>query len=95
MQPTTSSASSHAGFIMIGILLPSHILFLRNTQLDKLVFFCSDSDCLRICFKFEEENAEKDTEAVKKERFAAVMGMMQVSRESNSTKLSILSSTEC
>jgi len=31
----------------------------------------------RICFKFEEENAEKDTEAVKKERFAAVMGMMQ------------------
>ena len=95
MQPTTSSASSHAGFIMIGILFPSHILFLRNTQLDKLVFFGSDSDCLRICFKFEEENAEKDTEAVKKERFAAVMGMMQVSRESNSTKLSILSSTEC
>jgi len=31
----------------------------------------------RICFKFEEENAEKDTEAMKKERFEAVMGMMQ------------------
>ena len=32
----------------------------------------------RICFKFEEENAEKDTEAMKKERFEAVMAMMQV-----------------
>jgi len=31
----------------------------------------------RICFKFEEEDAEKDTEAMKKERFEAVMGMMQ------------------
>merc|ERR1712130_534761 len=31
----------------------------------------------RICFKFEEENAEKDTEAMKKERFEAVMAMMQ------------------
>jgi len=31
----------------------------------------------RICFKFEEESAEKDTEAMKKERFDAVMGMMQ------------------
>merc|ERR1711971_1321182 len=31
----------------------------------------------RICFKFEEEDAEKDSEAMKKERFDAVMGMMQ------------------
>ena len=38
------------------------------------------SDSLRICFKFEEEDAEKDSEAMKKERFEAVMGMMQVTR---------------
>jgi len=31
----------------------------------------------RICFKFEEEDAEKDSEGMKKERFDAVMGMMQ------------------
>merc|ERR1712223_748967 len=31
----------------------------------------------RICFKFEEEDEKKDTEAMKKERFGAIMGMMQ------------------
>ena len=36
------------------------------------------SDYLRICFKFEEEDEKKDTEAMKKERFGAIMGMMQV-----------------
>ena len=33
---------------------------------------------MRICFKFEEEDEKKDTEAMKKERFGAIMGMMQV-----------------
>ena len=37
---------------------------------------------MRICFKFEEEDAEKDTEITKKERFDAIMGMMQVILES-------------
>ena len=37
---------------------------------------------MRICFKFEEENAEKDTETTKKERFDAIMGMMQVTLDS-------------
>ena len=79
----------------LGFYCPPISYFCVTHNLINLFFFGSDSDCLRICFKFEEENAEKDTEAVKKERFGAVMGMMQVSQESNSTKLSILSSTEC
>ena len=33
---------------------------------------------MRICFKFEEEDEKKDTDAMKKERFNAIMGMMQV-----------------
>ena len=33
---------------------------------------------MRICFKFEEEDEKRDTEAMKKERFGAIMGMMQV-----------------
>merc|ERR1719447_721748 len=35
----------------------------------------------RICFKFEEKYAENDTEAMKKERFEAVMAMMQENAE--------------
>ena len=35
----------------------------------------------RICFKFEEEDLDKDTDEDKKSRFQAVMGMMQVRLE--------------
>ena len=68
-QRIINNASSPAGFVTIRIIM-SHP--------DKFCFPYPDSDHLRICFKFEEEDAEKDTEAMKKERFEAVMGMMQV-----------------
>ena len=50
----------------------------RKFFLEKYIPSYFLSDYLRICFKFEEEDEKKDTEAMKKERFGAIMGMMQV-----------------
>ena len=84
-QRIINNASSPAGFVTIQIIM-SHP--------DKFCFPYPDSDHLRICFKFEEESAEKDTEAMKKERFDAVMGMMQVTRFKLTTFYSLLNGAQ-
>ena len=66
MRPTINSANLRAGF------------FIQEVFLEKYLPSYFLSDYLRICFKFEEEDEKKDTEAMKKERFDAIMGMMQV-----------------
>ena len=50
----------------------------RKFFLEKYIPSYFLSDYLRICFKFEEEDEKKDTDVKKKERFDAIMGMMQV-----------------
>ena len=66
MRPTINSANLRAGF------------FSYRKFLEKYIPSYFLSDYLRICFKFEEEDEKNDTEAMKKERFDAIMGMMQV-----------------